>query len=304
MNRRPVRLPRKILFALATLALFCVAAELAARLFLAHYAQRRYGVDVNAYQQAPLVDDRAGWRWGGQVVFRGDREVSERKPPGAFRVITTGDSCCWGALAPADATFSAALERILRRRYGDRIEVLNAGVVAYNSAQVTALIKDTLSHFSPDLIVYYGTGEESWEFTSGGESVAPSLEQYQWLFFHSRAFLMLNHLVRWFHRPPPPPRRYVQNERITVMQQTVEALGAKLLLVEYLYVDERGQITSDLAGIQPLFHVPVARTYETFMFTRRPVRDLILDHVHPSRLGHELIGRCVADKIIQLGWIN
>jgi lysophospholipase L1-like esterase len=306
MIRWLVRQRRKMLFALLVLALFCAAAEIGARLWLAHYARRRYDVDINAYQEAPLVDDRAGWRWGGKVVFRGKRPVSEQKPPGVYRIITTGDSCCWGALVPANATFSAALERILRRRYGwERVEVLNAGVVGYNSDQVTQLVKDTLSHFAPDLIIYYGTGEVSDLSTTGGgaRSVAPFLEQYQWLFFHSRAFLILNHVIRSFHRPRPAARRFVQNEHINDLQRAVEASGAKLLLVEYLYVDERRKITSDLVGVEPVFRAPVVHTYETFAMVKRPVRELILDQVHPSRLGHELIGRCLADAIIQQGWI-
>jgi lysophospholipase L1-like esterase len=298
-----LRRRRKIFFALVALALFCLLAEITARLWLAGYTRRRYGIDLDAYKAVPLINDRGlGWRWGGRVVFRGEREVSERKAPGVFRIITTGDSCCWGAPAPDNATFSAVLERILRRRYGaDRVEVLNAGVVGYNSGQVTALVQDTLSRFAPDVVIYYGTGEGA---ELHGESLVPLLENYRRWFFRSRAFLLFSHLIRSLHPPPPPPQSYQQNQGITALQQAVEANGARLMLVEYLRVNDEGRIVSALVGLQPRFRAPVVRTYDAFRLVNRPVRELILDQVHPSALGHELIGRCIADEMIRLGWIT
>jgi len=300
---RLLRQRRKIFFALVALVLFCVLAELAARLWLVSHTHHRYGIKLDAYKDVPLASDRGfGWRWGGKRLFRGVREVSERKPPGVFRIITTGDSCCWGAPVPDNATFSAVLERILRRRYGaDRVEVLNAGVVGYNSGQVTALVQDTLSHFAPDVVIYYGTGEGA---ELRGESLVPSLENYRRWFFRSRAFLLLGHLIRALHPPPPPQHSYEQNASITALQQAVEAIGARLMLVEYLRVNDEGRIVSALAGVQPRFRVPVVRTYDAFRLVNQPVRELILDQVHPSALGHELIGRCIADEMIRLDWIK
>ncbi len=299
---------RRLLFALVALLLFAAAAEIGARLWLANYAKRRYGVDLATYREAPLVQDYGvGWRWGGKVVFRGERPVSEQKPPGVYRIITTGDSCCWGAPVAAEATFSAALERHLRARFGSaRVEVLNAGVVGYNSRQVQRLVETTLVHFSPDLIVYYGTGEGSdADLTGARQSIAPALDPYNAVFFRSRAFLLLSHLVRALTPPPPPPpARFKQNPAIDTLQRTVETIGAKLLLVEYLRVDDGRHITSDLVGVQPQFCVPIVRTYDTFINIGRPTRELILDQVHPSALGHELIGRRIAEEIIRLGYIR
>ncbi len=45
-------------------------------------------------------------------------------------------------MVPQEATFSAKLETLLKSHYGEgRVEVLNAGVVGYNSKQV-------LEHFT------------------------------------------------------------------------------------------------------------------------------------------------------------
>ncbi|MHA1569139.1 MAG: hypothetical protein ACTSXZ_06700, partial [Alphaproteobacteria bacterium] len=239
MFRWLIKNRKKILFSLLILALFLAAAELLARWWLAGYARREYGIDIDQYREVELVvDEGQGWKWGGKVVFRGLREVSFEKPTGLYRIITTGDSCCWGAMVAADATFSARLEVLLRDEHGPKkVEVLNAGVVGYGTEQVTQLTRETLAHFVPDLIIYYGTGEEAAKWVVGGyESIIPELERYHRLFFYSKAFLILNHLVRKLHKKPPYKSRLVQNDDLNDLQRAVEEIGARLMLVEYLYV--------------------------------------------------------------------
>jgi len=307
ISRRLLANRRKILFALIVLVAFFIAAELIARWWLAGYAERRYGVDIEAYRDVGLVSDAGrGWKWEGEVLFRGPREVAPEKPSGIYRIITTGDSCAWGAMVDDEMTWSAVLEQALREIYGDdRVEVLNAGVVGYGPDQVTRLIEDKLRLFAPDLIVYYGTGGEAANWTRGKrKSLAPGLEGWRAWLFRSKFFLVLSHALR-SRRPPPEPTSILQqSDRIRRMIAAASDAGAKLLLVEYPFVTPDGRLDSDIAGRGLRFDVPVVRTYKALTGIERPVRDIIFDHVHPTALGHALIGRRVAEEIKTQGWIE
>lgn len=111
----------------------------------------------NLYQP---VDDARGYafRPRAQAQINGlgmrGREVAVRKDGGTFRVLVVGDSIAYGVGVGAQETFAALLERRLReRRPGRRIEVLNAGVPGYNSAQELAYLRELGLALDPDAVV-------------------------------------------------------------------------------------------------------------------------------------------------------
>lgn len=297
---------KKLFFSVIALVVFLVAAELLARWWLADYALRTYGVDLARYRDVKLVPDGGvGWKWGGQVVFRGPREVSVDKPPGRYRILTTGDSCCWGAPVSYDATYSAVLEQMLQEKYGpDRVEVHNAGVVGYSIRQVIRLFRETLSQFQPDLIIHYGTGAGGDEYIVGPRrSASPWLERLDPFFFRSKAFLVLKHALRT-RRPRPQTSSFlVESLEIHDLKKAVQKAGGKLMLVEYGYV-ENGRIHSEIEGHGLKLEIPVVRTHKALTELGLPVRELIYDHVHPTTLGHALIGRRIFEELVRLGWIE
>jgi hypothetical protein len=99
--------------------------------------------------------------------FRG-RETTREKPSGVRRVIVTGGSTVYGALNDDSETLPMQLERILRERVGDHVEVINAGVPGYYALCEALYTRAMLLDFEPDAIVvldglndvYYGTNEE------------------------------------------------------------------------------------------------------------------------------------------------
>lgn len=294
---------RKLLYALAACLLFFALLEAVARLGLALIARNNYGPLLEQFGEIDLTADRdTGWTTPGDQPFRGRDEVALEKPADLVRIVTVGDSCVWGALVPPTATFSAKLDTLLKQSLGaERVEVLNGGVVGYNTRQVAAHVAKHIAPYHPDFIVYYGTGAEShlW-LRATGESRSPFLERFQPLFFHSKAFLVLAHLLRAGH-PRPPIRVLTRNDDIAALQQTCEVIGARLLLVEYLIV-ENDRVTSDIDGIGLDLGLPVVRTLETFRAVGKPTRELIFDHEHPTPLGHTLIAGCLREALLeQLG---
>ncbi len=88
--------------------------------------------------------------------FRGP-ERSASKTPGTFRIICVGGSTTFGAgIRGDDRTYPAFLERRLEEAWPERrVEVWNAGVPGYTTAENAIYISLRLVDFSPDLIVLY-----------------------------------------------------------------------------------------------------------------------------------------------------
>jgi hypothetical protein len=80
--------------------------------------------------------------------FRGP-ETTRAKPEGVFRIVGIGDSFTFGTGVRAEDTFLS----VLQRRAGERAEVLNFGVMAYNTVAEVNLLRFEAVHFAPDVVV-------------------------------------------------------------------------------------------------------------------------------------------------------
>lgn len=89
--------------------------------------------------------------------LRDDRDFPYAKPPGVRRVVSLGDSFTAGYEVRAEDTFSAVLERTLRAE-GMDVEVLNAGVSGYSTAEAALYLERELLRYEPDLVLvsFYG----------------------------------------------------------------------------------------------------------------------------------------------------
>lgn len=88
--------------------------------------------------------------------FRGPERRAE-KAPGTFRVLCVGGSTTFGAGIRGDEkTYPANLERRLAEAWpGREVEVWNAGVPGYTTAENGIYLGLKLIDFQPDLIVFY-----------------------------------------------------------------------------------------------------------------------------------------------------
>lgn len=84
--------------------------------------------------------------------FRDAREFAYAKPSGTLRVLSLGDSHTQGYEVRQEATFSAVLERYLNRR-GVRVEVMNAGVSGFSTAEALAFLENEGHKYQPDVVV-------------------------------------------------------------------------------------------------------------------------------------------------------
>lgn len=84
--------------------------------------------------------------------MRADRDYPYDKPPGRLRVLVLGDSFAIGYEVTAEQTFAMVLERELRRRNVD-VEVMNAGVSGYSTAEAALYLERELIKYRPDVVV-------------------------------------------------------------------------------------------------------------------------------------------------------
>jgi lysophospholipase L1-like esterase len=93
--------------------------------------------------------------------FRGG-EFQKHKPAGTIRIVCLGASTTFNAeVSSNDATWPARLQARLREAYpGKRIEVINAAVGGYTSAENLRNLKYRVLPLDPDLVIYYEANNE------------------------------------------------------------------------------------------------------------------------------------------------
>jgi lysophospholipase L1-like esterase len=84
--------------------------------------------------------------------LRADREYPYEKPAETKRIVSLGDSFTAGYEVDVEQTFSSVLERNLRSR-GHDVEVINAGVSGYSTAEACLYLERELLEYDPDLVL-------------------------------------------------------------------------------------------------------------------------------------------------------
>jgi lysophospholipase L1-like esterase len=89
-----------------------------------------------------------------ELGFR-DTPISP-KTPQMLRILCVGDSVTFGSGVSNEETFPNVLERTLqqRARPGVTVDVINAGVSAYNIRNIRGQLQEYLSQLQPDIVVY------------------------------------------------------------------------------------------------------------------------------------------------------
>jgi hypothetical protein len=128
--------------------------------------------------------------------FRG-REYPAPKPPGAFRILGLGDSFTFGRHAPDEVYLELLEARLLALGLGFPVEVINAGVPGYDTAQELGQLRKVGLGLGPDLVLlaFFVTGDllengsdERYEVVAG-ELTSTRLTRLE-------RFLLRSHLYR------------------------------------------------------------------------------------------------------------
>lgn len=162
---------------------------------------------------SPDVDVR--FRINAQGM-RADRDYAYAKPPGRQRILSLGDSFTAGYEVEVEESFSAVLEETLRARGAD-VEVLNAGVSGFSTAEAYLYLERELWKYRPDVVVVSFFGNDLVDnvrtglFAVEDGRLVPRAERYvpggrlgdllntnpvlAWLSEHSNAFALVKERV-------------------------------------------------------------------------------------------------------------
>ncbi len=93
------------------------------------------------------------WRFHiNQQGMRDDRDFDYEKPPRVKRIISLGDSFTIGYEVDVGQTFSMVLEKQLEDA-GYQVQVLNAGVSGFSTAEEALYLERELLKYEPDVVV-------------------------------------------------------------------------------------------------------------------------------------------------------
>lgn len=112
---------------------------------------------LSPIEGAPYVNYEltAGYEGHNSRGYRSP-ELARPKPDGIFRIFALGGSTTYGIDIPAEQAYPAQLQRILRNQYGyAHVEVINAGVIAYNSYDLFAHFAYRVLDDEPNMIIIY-----------------------------------------------------------------------------------------------------------------------------------------------------
>lgn len=83
-----------------------------------------------------------------------DREYPPGKPPGAYRILVLGDSYAEGLQVSVEQTFPKRIEALLAEARPEmRIEVVNAGIAGYGTADELRYLEAYGGRWRPDLVL-------------------------------------------------------------------------------------------------------------------------------------------------------
>jgi lysophospholipase L1-like esterase len=153
-----------------SLLICCFAMELALRVVFARsmdfsMEMWKYAVKLKQPVGDPRlsfahVPNRSTFLMGAPVEINSqglrDREYSQAKPPGVFRILMLGDSTTFGWGVREEDTAAKYLERKLNAQLPagyDKVEVINAGVGNYDTVQEVTYYETRGRAFRPDLVV-------------------------------------------------------------------------------------------------------------------------------------------------------
>lgn len=275
--------------------------------------------------------------------FRGP-PTTRRKPPGTHRIVCLGDSTTFGVWrnGPWSTSFELSYADVLRDLLAERglarVEVVNAGVLGYSSANGVRQLLARVLPLGPDVVtVRYGNNDHLLDlgeharflrdqgFVRVMRLLPTSLLDWQLVALGSHAYRARSSPAKGPRRRRLTPEEFAWNLRQIV--EIARTAGARVLLLDFPYRvitrrphDEQFPSPfTDARSLEELYEIheayqgvvrAVARETATpileteVAFRTAPV-DVFTDWdlSHPNRAGAELLGRLLFDRLDDLGWL-
>jgi lysophospholipase L1-like esterase len=262
-------------------------------------------------------------------------ETTLGKPPGVRRVALLGDSIAFGYWVSDEQGFARQLEALLNPAGGaaGRVEVLNFGVPGYNLEQEIEALRAKAFAFEPDLVLVLFClndleGLFSYELglvqERGERRATPLGAAREWLVGRSRIASWIEYRLtelearRHFVRAKNPlegplyaealdQQRRALGGSLAVLRTLVASRGIPGMIVVVPVLGERFERYSHRELHRAVAEGVAAESLAALdlldCFSGYEFRDLRIDVVHPSPLGHRVAAHAVRDALCARGWL-
>jgi lysophospholipase L1-like esterase len=256
------------------------------------------------------------------------------KAQGVRRIAVLGDSIAFGYWVAEQDAFPRQLEALLQGRAGGaRVEVLDFGVPGYNLDQEIEVLRTKALAFSPDLVVVaFCLNDLEGLFSYELGLVQDRAERRHTLLGRARDELLRRSLLfSWIEyrlSEAEARRRFVRTKnplegplyaeavsrqraalqgKLAVLRELLRPHGVPALVVvfptlgtrfeRYPYRDLQLAVVSaaESSGLGALDLLDCFSAYD--------FRDLRVDVVHPSPLGHRVAAHAIRDALCARGWV-
>lgn len=235
-----------------------------------------------------------------------ERELPLAKPRGMFRIAALGDSFTLGEGVHWADAWPQQLETILRDRHGsDQIEVINAGVNAYDTRQEVEHYRRTVRSYDPDMVIIAMVWNDAHpgdarsfgaSFTGGTAALA------QYLPLADRVARSVAILFDYTGVATSAEAWRDSFAALAELNQELSAVGTPMLAAIYPSVRHLGNLSLQrVYELQELFcreaGIPVFNAWP--MFSNMPARRWHTHPAdnHPNALAHTFFATRLADRI-------
>jgi lysophospholipase L1-like esterase len=260
------------------------------------------------------------------------RETTVEKPAGVRRVAVLGDSIAFGYWVADEDGFPRQLEGLLNAG-GNRVEVLNFGVPGYNLDQEIEALRTKALAFSPDLVVLafclndlegvfsyeFGLVQDRTDRTRSWagrwrEGLLGRSRLFSWIEYRfseleaRRSFARArNPLEGPLYAEAVSQQKAALTGKLNVLRSLLASHGIPGVVVVFPVLGGRFEryphrelhrAVRESAEGAGLAAVDLLDCYSSYGF-----RDLRVDVVHPSPLGHRVAAHVTRDALCARGWL-
>jgi len=186
--------------------------------------------------------------------YRGNRNISYRKPDGVFRIVALGGSSTFSYNTDDGRIWTTLLEERLRSDFGTRIEVVNAAVPGYNVFDSKIHYLYRVRDMQPDAVLVYHTWNDMKRFRGmeAGSAYRKGVPRRRALISFIKRFELAWRLRNFYETHYKPRwRETVYSESLDAPVQEISPGGRAHSWERQNYRDMANLLTTD--GVLPVF---------------------------------------------------
>lgn len=226
-----------------------------------------------------------------------DYEYSAEKPENTFRIIGLGDSFTFGWGVELDETYLKRLERKLNNGLGAKYEVINLGVIGFNTLQEVELFKNKGSELNPDLITIGFLSGDREEFITSRtiEGVISDFENskiplLRWVSMKLGGYKGMKR----YNPSHAEPEKYFKKNVETPLTELSQITDKPIVVIVFDFDDSTKQELESLKQKLNIHMVHLDQHYKDYdpSLLRLSEKD-----IHPTPLAHSLVADVIYDYL-------